>query len=140
MLVGVRGGFEITMNKKIATGRRNKTLKQVLHEMREKTIIDIEKQLGQKLDPGITRRIETAMDDGDWATLDLDESVDYQVLEMRYKTYKDIADAFRRLEDGTYGLCERCGKEIPLKRLKVEPFARYCVPCLTSIELLEKAP
>jgi DnaK suppressor protein len=65
--------------------------------------------------------------------------VDYKILEMRYRTYKEIADAFRRLETGTFGICERCGKEIPLNRLRVEPFARYCVPCLNLIEEVEKA-
>jgi DnaK suppressor protein len=107
--------------------------------MREKVIADIEKQLGQELEPTVTRKIDVAMDDGDWASLNLGEGVDYKILEMRYRTYKEIADAFRRLEAGTFGICERCGKEIPLNRLRVESFARYCVPCLTLIEEIEKA-
>jgi DnaK suppressor protein len=126
------------MRKKDIT-HRIETLRHTLHEMREKVIADIEKQLGQELAPSVTRKIDIAMDDGDWASLNLGEGVDYKVLEMRYRTYKDIADAFRRLEAGTYGICERCGKEIPLNRLRVEPFARYCVPCLALIEEIEKA-
>jgi DnaK suppressor protein len=123
--------------KKRAVKNRIETLRHALHEMREKVIVDIEKQLGRELDPTISRKIDTAMDDGDWASLNLGQGVDYKVLEMRYRTYKDIADAFRRLETGTYGICERCGKEIPLNRLRVEPFARYCVPCLALIEEVE---
>ncbi|NKE73816.1 TraR/DksA family transcriptional regulator [Candidatus Manganitrophus noduliformans] len=123
------------MKKKRST-RRQETLQQILHQTREKVVTDIEKQLGQELDP---RRIDIAMDTGDWAAFELSEGIDQRLLEMRYKTYKEIADAFRRLEAGTYGVCERCGEEVPVERLKVEPFARYCVPCLTQIEALQEA-
>ncbi|WP_405096517.1 TraR/DksA family transcriptional regulator [Micromonospora sp. NBC_01412] len=40
-----------------------------------------------------------------------------------------IADALRRIEDGRYGACERCGAQIPPERLEVVPHARFCVPC-----------
>jgi DnaK suppressor protein len=123
------------MKKKRFT-QRQETLQQILHQFRESVIADIEKQLGQELDP---RKIDVAMDTGDWAAFELSEGIDYKILEMRYKTYKEIADAFRRLEAGTYGVCERCGEEIPVERLKVEPFTRYCVPCLNQIEALEAA-
>ncbi|MFY9268364.1 MAG: TraR/DksA C4-type zinc finger protein [Candidatus Manganitrophaceae bacterium] len=117
--------------------QRQARLRRLLHETREKVVDDIEKQLGRDLDPTITRKIDTAMDNGDWASFELSEGVDYTLLEMRYKTYKEIADAFRRLEAGTYGICERCGIEIPIGRLEVESFARYCVPCLSEIEAVE---
>jgi Prokaryotic dksA/traR C4-type zinc finger len=41
-------------------------------------------------------------------------------------------DAFNRLERSRYGLCEGCGDEIPLERLKILPFAAYCVDCQTK--------
>ena len=41
----------------------------------------------------------------------------------------DIDDALARLDAGTYGLCERCGRPIPPERLAVRPFATTCVPC-----------
>ncbi|TAK01182.1 MAG: TraR/DksA family transcriptional regulator [Candidatus Manganitrophaceae bacterium] len=121
--------------KKKPSIQRHETLEQILHRTRETVVADIEKQLGRELDP---RKIDVAMDTGDWAALELSEAVDHRILEMRYKTYKEIADAFRRLEAGTYGACERCGEEIPVERLTVEPFARYCVPCLNQIEALEE--
>jgi len=123
------------MKKRWST-QRQETLEQILHQSRESVIADIEKQLGQELDP---RKIDVAMDTGDWAAFELSEGIDYKILEMRYKTYKEIADAFRRLEAGNYGVCERCGEEIPVERLKVEPFTRYCVSCCNQIESLEAA-
>ena len=41
----------------------------------------------------------------------------------------DSANALQRLSDGTYGPCERCGRGIPLGRLRMRPEARYCVSC-----------
>lgn len=40
---------------------------------------------------------------------------------------EDVARAFEKLEDGTYGTCEACGEPIPEERLEVMPAARYCV-------------
>jgi DnaK suppressor protein len=40
-----------------------------------------------------------------------------------------IAGAERRLDDGSYGLCERCGREIGAERLAARPAAATCVAC-----------
>jgi RNA polymerase-binding transcription factor DksA len=47
---------------------------------------------------------------------------------------KDIDDALRRLDEGTYGICEECGKPIDEARLKAVPWARYCVADQARIE------
>jgi DnaK suppressor protein len=41
----------------------------------------------------------------------------------------DTAQALRRMAEGSYGTCERCTVDIPLKRLEILPYARFCVPC-----------
>jgi RNA polymerase-binding transcription factor len=46
----------------------------------------------------------------------------------------EIIDALARQEGGTYGLCERCGRSIPLARLRALPAARYCVGCQAGTE------
>lgn len=40
-----------------------------------------------------------------------------------------IDDALRRIDDGSYGSCAKCGAQIPSERLEVLPHARFCVPC-----------
>ena len=124
--------------KKQMSAKRQETLHRLLHTLREQEVKEIEKQIGRELDAGLTQKIDAAMDVGDWASLDLAEGIDYKILEMRYHTYKEIADAFRRFESGTYGACENCGVEIPLNRLKAEPFARYCVSCSSKFEALDR--
>ena len=41
----------------------------------------------------------------------------------------DTTQALHRMEQGTYGVCEACGRNIPLGRLRNLPYARFCVPC-----------
>lgn len=47
---------------------------------------------------------------------------------------EEVAEALKRIEDGTYGKCLDCGKEIPKKRLEVFPAAQRCVECKARYE------
>jgi len=47
---------------------------------------------------------------------------------------QEVDEALDRIGSGTYGICEECGEPIGMKRLEVRPVAKYCVPCLTSLE------
>ncbi|MBI4556194.1 MAG: TraR/DksA C4-type zinc finger protein [Candidatus Hydrogenedentes bacterium] len=47
---------------------------------------------------------------------------------------RDVNDALRRIEAGSYGMCEGCNKEIPKKRLEVFPAAKFCVECQSKLE------
>lgn len=49
-------------------------------------------------------------------------------LELRLK---DVTDALEKIkkDDGSFGKCEKCGKEIELARLKINPAARTCINC-----------
>jgi RNA polymerase-binding protein DksA len=50
------------------------------------------------------------------------------------QTMKEIEEALRRIEDGTYGNCIRCGEEIARKRLEAVPYARLCIRCKSEEE------
>ncbi|HEY4782564.1 MAG TPA: TraR/DksA C4-type zinc finger protein [Chthoniobacterales bacterium] len=51
----------------------------------------------------------------------------------------EIEEALKRIDGGTYGICEMSGKPIPHARLEAIPFARYTVECQTVIEKQKKA-
>jgi RNA polymerase-binding transcription factor DksA len=44
----------------------------------------------------------------------------------------EVEAAMRRLEGGTYGICERCGQAIAKARLEVRPTARACIRCASA--------
>lgn len=54
-----------------------------------------------------------------------DRSRDLGLLEQVENELRDIEDALRRLEEGTYGRCEVCGRPIPDERLEAQPTARF---------------
>jgi DnaK suppressor protein len=52
---------------------------------------------------------------------------DLSILERIETEIGDTERALRRIEEGTYGICEACGRRIPKARLDVKPEARFCV-------------
>ena len=56
------------------------------------------------------------------------------LMDSERKILLEINDALKRIEDGTYGICESRGEQIPKQRLKAIPWARYCVACATLLE------
>ena len=52
---------------------------------------------------------------------------------------RDVIAALQRIDDGSFGSCERCGETIGDKRLEALPFARYCIDCQRLAEQEERA-
>jgi DnaK suppressor protein len=118
--------------------KRKDVLMKILLRKRTEVVEGLETRMGQKLTRETGQKIDSAMDTADQSAQDVDQGIDYSLLEMKYEQYKDIADAFRKLQSDTYGLCEECGTEISIKRLEVNPLARYCIECKTRKEEIEK--
>lgn len=123
---------------KSGSAGRYETLKQILLEKRKTLVNEIKDRLGQSLTQEQQRRLESAMDIGDQALVDLDREMGISLQEMWNRERRLIDEALARLEEGTYGRCAECGTEIKAKRLEALPFARLCVECQTKQELLEK--
>lgn len=51
---------------------------------------------------------------------------------------REVVAALGKIEDGTFGSCERCGEPITDKRLDAVPFARYCITCQRLAEEEER--
>jgi DnaK suppressor protein len=55
-------------------------------------------------------------------------------LELKSEMLEDVRDALRRLDEGTFGVCMGCGRNIKPRRLAAVPWALYCIQCQESIE------
>ncbi|HEY2374236.1 MAG TPA: TraR/DksA C4-type zinc finger protein [Gaiellaceae bacterium] len=64
---------------------------------------------------------------GETATATLDREIDYTLGENSGQVLAEIDKALARIEDGTYGKCRECGKEIPVERLEAYPWASLCI-------------
>lgn len=69
------------------------------------------------------------------------ESSRNSVLRIRDRERKlifKIQEALQRLENGEYGVCEQCGEEIGIGRLKARPVTTLCIDCKSSQEVEER--
>lgn len=84
----------------------------------------------------------SAADDGvkdsvDMSLHDVNQEIQLRLGERESQIVADIDQALLRIDEGTYGLCARCGKEIPERRLEALPTARYDAECQARIEANE---
>ena len=82
--------------------------------------------------------VDTALDDGDWSIVDLSEDISLKHLSSHHEDLQKIDEALRKLNEGTYGICEDCGEEISEKRLSILPYAIYCIDCKEKREKIEE--
>ena len=64
---------------------------------------------------------------GETATATLNREIDYTLGEHSGQVLAEIDAALKRIDDGTYGTCKVCGKEIPQARLEAYPWASLCI-------------
>lgn len=70
----------------------------------------------------------------DHGTDNFDRELALNLASSRQESIYDVEDAIRRLDEGTYGACEMCGKAIERPRLKALPFAKKCLACQSAAE------
>ena len=64
---------------------------------------------------------------GDMASVTFDRELDEGLEEGAQQTLMQIDRALRKIDDGTYGVCERCGRAIGEERLRARPWASLCI-------------
>ncbi|MBI3753155.1 MAG: RNA polymerase-binding protein DksA [Deltaproteobacteria bacterium] len=77
-------------------------------------------------------------DPTDRASLETDRNFLLRVKDRERKLIVKIREALKRIDDGTYGVCEICGEEISEKRLEARPVTTSCIKCKEEEEAQEK--
>ncbi len=75
------------------------------------------------------QNFEVEGDLADEASAVIERELIYDLSVAEREELEEIEEALKRLDEGTYGICISCGAQIPIERLKIKPFARYCVKC-----------
>lgn len=88
---------------------------------------------------GMTTPKENFPDPTDRASLEADRNFMLRIRDRESKLIKKIKKALARIEDETFGTCEKCGDDIAPKRLKARPVTTQCIGCKTKEEASEKA-
>ncbi len=104
-------------------------IKRMLQKMRMDIISELTKKK-TSLEEEKTVEIE----DLDAIAEDRNREYEYLLTTMDTKKLKQIDEALAKIGNGTYGICEECGEEIPVARLKILPFAKLCIDCASNVE------
>ena len=113
-------------------------LRKVLLRKRADLLQEIKTEISKYIKGETRQLVDTALDDGDWSVVDLTEDISLRHLSAHRETLLKIDESLRKLNEGTYGLCEDCGDVINEERLKILPFAIYCIDCQERREKLEE--
>ncbi len=101
--------------------------KQKLLQERESLLGDIE-----ALKQTLKSEVDVDVEEGDPEIIEREKSA--TLLETLEAKLAAVDHALKIIEAGQYGVCERCGAEIPQERLEVKPEATLCVKCQGEVE------
>ena len=82
---------------------------------------------------------ENIPDQTDRASLEADHNFMLRIRDRENNLIKKIRKALDRIENKTFGVCEKCGEDIFLERLKARPVTTQCIDCKTKEDAVERA-
>ncbi|MBW1716017.1 MAG: RNA polymerase-binding protein DksA [Deltaproteobacteria bacterium] len=88
---------------------------------------------------GMTNSKDTFPDPTDRAALETDRNFLLRIRDRERKLIEKIKEALDRIDNGRFGVCEVCGKDIGDKRLMARPVTTLCIECKKEQEARERA-
>ena len=82
----------------------------------------------------MTESGEVYADPADRATAESDRAFTLRLRDRERKLIKKIQKAIDRIDDGEFGICQECGDEISIPRLKARPMTTLCINCKSKQE------
>jgi len=114
-------------------------LKRMLEERRREIQAEVQgKMRGVREEGTWGGKLNEVLDAVESAEADIQEEIEFSLVQMKSETLNKINDALARLDHGTYGNCYECGEEIAEKRLRALPFAVRCKECEEAREVAEQ--
>jgi DnaK suppressor protein len=138
---------KVDTKKKVEVAKKTKIKKVSRIPLREKKIREIKKKLIAQRKALLAEAIDalnelpgqTVFPDlGDQASAEIDRSFMLRLRGRERKLLKKIDGAIERIDQGTFGICDKCGEEINIKRLEARPVTNMCIECKTQQEEEER--
>ena len=121
------GGFVIMQH---LTKEQIEELRRILLQKKKETLERIENFLKDS-----SLKVSSNVgDEIDVADREMERQRQISLREKESEYLKQIEYALRKIEEGTYGICERCGEPISYERLKARPISIYCIKCKKKLE------
>ena len=116
--------------------------------MNKKTLAQLKRHLEKELEvlrsgvdcnfDGLKDKEDKMPDLIDRASSLVDQSLSQNICGLETRRAAMVERALKDIANGDYGVCERCGEDIAVKRLRVNPTTRHCIDCKTEIETRER--
>ena len=107
--------------------------KQLLEKQRQ--LVD---EVGRTALYGKDQEDDSIKDLGDQANTAYNREFMFELGNGDRRLLREVVTALQKLDEGSFGSCERCGEPISDKRLEALPFARYCINCQRAAEEEER--
>jgi DnaK suppressor protein len=121
------------------TRSRYNELKQMLDGRRLEIEAEVQGRMrGVRADGAWGGKLNEVLDTVESSEADIQEEIEFALIQMKSETLNKINDALARLDHGDYGNCFECGEEIAEKRLRALPFAVRCKNCEEAKEVAEQ--
>lgn len=120
-----------------AEGTRHDELRQMLDERRREILSEVQGRIRGVRADGADKPHDV-FDQGEASEADIQEDIEFALIQMKAETLNKINEALARLEEGRYGHCFECGEEIAQQRLRALPFAVRCKDCEEAREVAQQ--
>jgi DnaK suppressor protein len=126
----------VTAKRKVKTSSQGKKYAAIRRDLVRQRKVMLEEAVEGLANPNGQ---EAFPDVSDQASAEAEQNFLMRIREREQRLIKKIDEALARMDQDTYGICERCEEEIPYPRLKARPVTTLCIDCKTLEEQEEKA-
>jgi len=115
--------------------------RQLLEEKRaqiEKQVVGLRKKIKKSLDEDRVFERNSGDPDSDFITESSEIEKDEMLVHQLESSVEQISDAIEAINEGYFGICQKCGCSIDKGRLNTIPWAKYCYKCQVELEDVEK--
>jgi DnaK suppressor protein len=113
-------------------------LKKILLERRREIVSEVKEKIRDVRSESVGGMVHGVLDAGESSEADIQDDIEFALIQMKAETLNKIDEALGRLEDGHYGNCFECGEEISQQRLRALPFAVRCKDCEEAREVAQR--
>ncbi|HEX5474582.1 MAG TPA: TraR/DksA family transcriptional regulator [Vicinamibacterales bacterium] len=113
-------------------------LKRILEERRREIMNEVHGKMRDVRTEGAGNQVQGVLDAAESSEADIQDDIEFALIQMKTETLSKIEEALRRLEEGSYGYCFECGEEVSERRLRALPFAVRCKNCEEAREVAQR--
>jgi DnaK suppressor protein len=113
-------------------------LKKILEDRRREMMSQVQERMRDVRAEGASSVVQGVLDAAESSEADIQDEIEFALIQMKAETLNKIDEALRRLEEGTYGYCFECGEEVSERRLRALPFAVRCKDCEEAREVAQQ--